>query len=208
MKRKTDPGPRLWRHDRKIARVSGLICGIDEVGRGPLAGNVMAACVVLDLNAGHIPGLNDSKQLTPQARKSLFPVIRERALAWSIGEASPEEIDRVNILQATFLAMRRALESLSLKPALLLVDGNKKIPGVDVPQKTMVGGDGLSASIAASSVLAKVIRDGIMEEWDKRLPAYGFGRHKGYGTREHCNVLLQLGLSSIHRRSFCSAFGP
>jgi len=205
MKKKPDPGPRLWKHDCKLSR-AGLLCGIDEVGRGPLAGNVVVACVVLDLSTLPIPNLNDSKQLTPLSRKALFPLILERTLAWSLGEATPEEIDQINILQATFLAMRRALASLSLKPALLLVDGNRKIPGVDFPQKTLVGGDGLSASIAAASVLAKVTRDEAMEDWDRRLPAYGFGRHKGYGTLEHRKALLQHGLSSIHRRTFCSAF--
>jgi len=205
MRKKPNPGPRLWKHDRKLAS-EGLLCGIDEVGRGPLAGNVVVACVVLDLSARPISGLNDSKQLTPEFREALFPLICERALAWSIGEATPEEIDTINILQATFLAMRRALESLRIRPALLLVDGNQNIPEVDLPQKTLVGGDGLSASIAAASVLAKVIRDNAMRAWDVRLPAYGFARHKGYATAEHRKVLLQNGLSSIHRRSFCSLF--
>lgn len=139
-------------------------------------------------------------------REALFPLIQEKALAWSVGEATPEEIDGINILQATFLAMRRALESLSMKPALLLVDGNQKVPGVNIPQKTLVGGDALSASIAAASVLAKVIRDRAMVEWDHRLPGYGFGDHKGYGTVEHREALFRKGVSPIHRRSFCSAF--
>ena len=137
--KKPDPGPRLWKHDRRLSQ-AGLLCGIDEVGRGPLAGNVVVVCVVLDLATLPIPNLNDSKQLTPMQRKALFPLILERTLAWSLGEATPEEIDQINILQATFLAARRALAALSLKPALLLVDGNRKIPGVDFPQKTLVGG--------------------------------------------------------------------
>ncbi len=205
MKKRPDPGPRLWRHDRTLAP-SGWLCGIDEVGRGPLAGNVVAACVVFDLNEKPIPGLNDSKKLRPAAREALFPLIRQRAVAWSIGEATPEEIDRINILQATFLAMRRALESMSLKPGLLLVDGNLNIPDLDFPQKTLVGGDGLSASIAAASILAKVMRDRAMKKWDDSLPGYGFGRHKGYGTVEHRKAILRKGLSPLHRRSFCSAF--
>lgn len=208
MKKKPDPAPLLWERDRTLAPASGFLCGIDEVGRGPLAGNVVAACVILDLDGPPISGLNDSKQLSPAAREALFPVIRERALAWSIGEAVPEEIDRLNILQATFLAMRRALEALKVSPALLLVDGNQAIPGVNRSQKTLVGGDALSASIAAASVLAKVIRDRSMEEWDRLFPVYGFVRHKGYGTAEHREMLSRFGLSPIHRRSFCSNFTP
>ena len=206
MKKKSDPAPLLWEHDRVLLPSAGLLCGIDEVGRGPLAGNVVAACVILDLNAEPIPGLNDSKKLSPTMREELFPLIQEKALAWSVGEATPEEIDEINILQATFLAMRRALESLNMNPALLLVDGNQKIPGVSLPQKTLVGGDALSASIAAASVLAKVIRDRAMVEWDHELPGYGFADHKGYGTLDHREALFRQGLSPIHRRSFCSAF--
>ncbi len=202
MKRKIDPAPFLWEHDRNLS-VSGLICGIDEVGRGPLAGNVVVACVIFDLSMDPISGVNDSKRLSPQMREKLFPVIRKRALAWSIGEATPKEIDRLNILQATFLAMRRALESLTLKPALLLVDGNKPIPQIDLPQKTIVAGDALSASIAAASIIAKVTRDRAMKKWHRSLPEYGFDRHKGYGTEFHIDALKKNGLSSIHRRSFC-----
>ena len=185
MKKRTDPAPLLWEHDRTLLSSSGLLCGIDEVGRGPLAGNVVAACVILDLSTEPIPGLNDSKKLSPAMREGLFPLIQEKAVAWSVGEATPKEIDEINILQATFLAMRRALESLNMKPALLLVDGNQKIPGVNILQKTLVGGDARSASIAAASVLAKVIRDRTMVEWDHELPGYGFADHKGYGTAEH-----------------------
>ena len=203
MKKKADPAPILWEHDRDLLPVSGFLCGIDEVGRGPLAGNVVAACVILDLSAEFIPGVNDSKKVSPETREALFPLIQERAVTWSIGEATPEEIDELNILQATFLAMRRALESLTIKPALLLVDGNQTIPGINLPQKTLVGGDSLSASIAAASILAKVVRDRQMEEWDQRFPEYGFAQHKGYGTSFHNEALNKHGLSLIHRRSFC-----
>jgi ribonuclease HII len=202
---KPDPALRLWEYDRAIP-AAGFLCGIDEAGRGPLAGNVVAACVVLDLKAQPISGVDDSKRLSPKAREALFPQIRERALAFGIGEATPEEIDRVNILQATFLAMRRALEAMPMKPDLLLVDGNQTVPGVDIPQKTAVGGDGLSLSVAAASILAKVTRDRAMAEWDRIYPEYGFARHKGYGTAEHRESLLRHSLSPIHRRSFCRSF--
>lgn len=206
MKERIEPAPLLWEYDRALIPAWGLHCGIDEVGRGPLAGNVVAACVILDLRKEFIPGLNDSKKLSPKAREKLFPVILENAVAWSIGEATPEEIDHLNILQATFLAMRRALESLPAKPALLLVDGNQSIPGVEGPQKTIIRGDGLSASIAAASVLAKVTRDRAMDDWDRRLPAYGFSRHKGYGTMDHGRALVEHGPSIIHRKSFCANY--
>lgn len=200
---KPDPAPALWAHDRAQFPPGGLLCGIDEVGRGPLAGGVVAACVVLDLDSTPLAGLNDSKKLSPAKRELLDPVIRARAIAWSIGEATPEEIDRHNILQATFLAMRRALDALKIAPALLLVDGNQHIPGVDVPQKTVVGGDALSASIAAASVLAKVFRDRGMTGAEDRYPGYGFAQHKGYGTAVHCEAVRRLGLSPLHRKSFC-----
>jgi ribonuclease HII len=198
----------LWAHDRALFPAGGLIIGIDEVGRGPLAGNVVAACVVLDLDDDPLPGLNDSKKLSPAKRETLAPLIRSRAVAWSVGEATPEEIDRINILQATFLAMRRALEGMQsviaghAGPSLLLVDGNQKIPGVNIPQTTVVGGDALSASIAAASVLAKVVRDGAMIEADARHPGYGFAGHKGYGTAAHTEAIRRMGLTPIHRRTF------
>jgi ribonuclease HII len=198
----------LWAHDRALASDGILICGIDEVGRGPLAGNVVAACVVFDMEGDPIPGLNDSKKLTPARRESLAPIIMARARAWSIGEATPEEIDRINILQATFLAMRRALEALHCTPNLLLVDGNQKIPGTAIPQTTLVKGDGISASIAAASVLAKVHRDQQLTEAESLYPGYGFGAHKGYGTAEHTGAIARLGLTPLHRRSFCGNFIP
>jgi len=204
---KPDSSGALWAHDLALQPPGGLIIGIDEVGRGPLAGNVTAACVMLDLHGAPIAGLNDSKKLTPAKRDGLAPLIRERALAWSLGEATPEEIDEVNILQATFLAMRRALESIQTRlpstPALLLVDGNQKIPGIALPQRTIVKGDGLSASIAAASILAKVHRDAQMKEAEIAWPGYGFAGHKGYGSAAHRAAIAERGLTPIHRRSFC-----
>jgi ribonuclease HII len=211
----------LWAHDRALLPPSGLIIGIDEVGRGPLAGNVVAACVILNFESTSennavpnrtLPGLNDSKKLTAEKRERLVPLIQSTARAWSIGEATPQEIDTINILQATFLAMRRALEGLAEflaahpTPALLLVDGNQKIPGVKLPQQTVVKGDGLSASIAAASVLAKVHRDTQLIEAETLYPGYGFAGHKGYGTKQHTDAITQLGLTEIHRKSFCQGF--
>lgn len=200
----------LWAHDLALLPAGRFLCGIDEVGRGPLAGNVVAACVALDFSGAPIAGLNDSKKLKPEKRDALAPLIRERAVAWALGEATPREIDELNILQATFLAMRRALDALSRalasSPALLLVDGNQKIPGVDVPQQTLVGGDGLSACVAAASVLAKVHRDAQMHAADAEHPGYGFAAHKGYGTAEHRDAIARLGLTAIHRKSFCRGF--
>lgn len=208
---RVDPAIALWAHDRALAADGAVICGVDEVGRGPLAGNVVAACVIFreaDLGGGLLPGLNDSKKLTPAKREALAPRIRERALAWSIGEATPEEIDRINILQATFLAMRRALEALAVVPDHLLVDGNQKIPGVPGRQTTVVKGDALSASIAAASVLAKVHRDRAMTEAEAIFPGYGFAAHKGYGTKEHADAIIRLGLTPLHRTSFCGNIVP
>lgn len=199
----------LWRHDRRLAPAEGHLCGIDEVGRGPLAGNVVAACVVLDLRGKPIPGIDDSKKLSPEAREELAPLIRERALAYGVGEATVEEIDRLNIYHASHLAMRRALEALAAsaapecaRPALVLVDGNRTVPGVAYPQRALVGGDALSASIAPASILAKVARDRALVEADALYPQYGFARHKGYPTREHREALRLHGPCPLHRRSF------
>jgi ribonuclease HII len=196
----------LWRHDRRLAPEIGLLCGVDEVGRGPLAGAVVAACVVLDVRARAIAGVHDSKKLTAGMREELAPRIREKALAFAVCEASVEEIDEINIYHASYLAMRRALEavtaSLAASPALVLVDGNRPIPGVTFPQRALVGGDALSASIAAASILAKVARDRAMTEACALYPEYGFSRHKGYATREHRDALLKFGPCPIHRRSF------
>ncbi|MBE3590259.1 MAG: ribonuclease HII [Firmicutes bacterium] len=176
------------------------VAGVDEVGRGPLAGPVVTAAVILRPDA-HIPGLDDSKRLDPMERARLVEPIRRQALAWSVVTVPPALIDELNIAQAVFLGMRRALETLRVPPDAVLVDGFR-IPGLALPQEAIVGGDGLSNSIAAASVLAKVHRDRLMEIWDRRLPGYGFARHKGYATAEHLAALRALGPSPIHRRSF------
>jgi ribonuclease HII len=198
----------LWRHDRRLAPEDGWMCGVDEVGRGPLAGAVVAACVILNVRARPIRGVDDSKKLTPEMRADLAPRIRESALAVGLGEASVEEIDRLNIYHASFLAMRRALDALAAigepvpAPALVLVDGNRIIPGVIHPQRALVGGDALSACIAAASIIAKVARDHALVEADALYPHYGFARHKGYATREHREALRRHGPCPLHRRSF------
>lgn len=180
------------------------ICGVDEAGRGPLAGPVCAAAVILPERL-EIPGLNDSKKLTDKKRRELFPIIQEKALAYGIGFASQEEIDEINILQATFLAMERALGALAIRPGLVLIDGNQE-KDFGLPVKTVVKGDSLSANIAAASVLAKVSRDDVMLEFARQYPEYGFDIHKGYGTKAHYAALTQYGPCPIHRRSFLKKF--
>ena len=177
-----------------------ILCGIDEAGRGPLAGPVCAAAVILPPHV-EIPGLNDSKKLSDKQRRQLFPMIKEKAVAYGIGFASHDEIDEINILQATYLAMERALNQLSVKPDLALIDGNRA-KDFGIPVQTVVHGDSLSASIAAASVLAKVSRDDLMLEMAKEYPQYGFEIHKGYGTKAHCEAILANGACTIHRRSF------
>ncbi len=173
--------------------------GCDEVGRGPLAGDVVAAAVILGPS---IPeGLNDSKKLTERKREHLFDEIKASALAWSIGRASVEEIDRLNILNASLLAMRRAVESLLPPPDHVLVDGNK-LPAWQFSAEAIVGGDGSIACISAASVLAKVTRDREMLELDEKYPGYGLAKHKGYPTAQHLDALARLGVTPIHRRSF------
>lgn len=181
-----------------------VICGVDEAGRGPLAGPVCAAAVILPEHL-QIPGLNDSKKLTDKKRRELFPVIQQQAIAYGIGLASEAEIDEINILQATFLAMRRALSQLSIRPEIALIDGNRETD-FGLPVKTVVKGDSLSANIAAASVLAKVTRDNIMVELAQQYPEYGFEIHKGYGTKAHYEALRTYGPSPIHRRSFLKKF--
>lgn len=193
----------LWKFDRAMLDEFPVLCGVDEVGRGPLAGNVVAACVILDFRAKPIKGLNDSKKLTAPVRDALSAEIRERAVAFGVGECSPEEIDRHNILRASLLAMRRALEAMGLPPGLLLVDGNQRIPDIRWPQRTLVKGDGRSASIAAASILAKVVRDRQMLDMHARYPDYGFDCHKGYATLVHREAIKKLGITPIHRKSFC-----
>lgn len=180
------------------------ICGVDEAGRGPLAGPVCAAAAILPEHL-EIPGLNDSKKLTDKKRRELFPIIQEKALAYGIGFAGQEEIDEINILQATFLAMERALGALTLRPGLVLIDGNRE-KNFGLPVKTVVRGDSLSANIAAASVLAKVSRDDVMLRFAGQYPQYGFDIHKGYGTRAHYAALTQYGPCPIHRRSFLKKF--
>ena len=195
----------LWEIEKTWAdRGFHAICGIDEAGRGPLAGPVCAAAVILPEGL-EIPGLNDSKKLTDKKRRELFPIIEEQALAYGIGWASQEEIDDINILQATFLAMSRAVEQLSIRPDLALVDGNRA-PTLDLPVETVVKGDSLSASIAAASVLAKVSRDDVMLRMAEEYPGYGFEVHKGYGTKAHYEALRTFGPSPIHRRTFLKKF--
>ena len=176
------------------------VCGIDEAGRGPLAGPVFAAAVILPAEV-EIPGLNDSKKLTAKKREALFPLIQEKAVSWSVAFATESEIDEINILQATYLAMRRACEGLSIPADYALVDGNR-MPPLSVPGETIVKGDSLSASIAAASVLAKVSRDRLMLELDSLYPEYEFAKHKGYGTALHVELLRKYGPCPIHRRSF------
>ena len=180
------------------------ICGIDEAGRGPLAGPVCAAAVILPDHL-EIPGLNDSKKLSDKKRRELFPIIKEQAVAYGIAFASEQEIDEINILQATFLAMQRAIDQLTVKPDLALIDGNRE-KDFGVPVKTVVKGDSLSLNIAAASVLAKVTRDDIMTEMAQQYPKYSFDIHKGYGTKAHYAALTQHGPSPIHRMTFLKKF--
>ena len=183
----------------------GLVCGIDEAGRGPLAGPVCAAAVILP-EEYELPGLNDSKKLSPKAREALFDRILAAALAWGIGWADEKEIDRINILQATFAAMGRAFAELGRIPDHAFVDGNRP-PQLPVPVRCVVGGDGKYDCIAAASILAKVSRDRLMLEYDRTYPGYGFAGHKGYGTKAHYAALTELGPCPIHRLTFLKGLG-
>ena len=195
----------MWEiEDSCVAEGYQLICGVDEAGRGPLAGPVCAAAVILPEHID-IPGLNDSKKLTDKRRRELFPVIQEQAVAYGIAFASEQEIDEINILQATFLAMQRAIDMLPVKPDLALIDGNRA-KDFGVPVKTVIKGDSLSASIAAASILAKVTRDNLMVELAEKYPEYGFEIHKGYGTKAHYAALREHGACPIHRQSFLKKF--
>lgn len=178
----------------------GWICGIDEVGRGPLCGPVVAGAVILPKNS-QILWLNDSKKLSEKKREELYDVIMEQAVAVGVGMASPERIDEINILQATYEAMRMAVSNLKVKPALLLNDA-VTIPGIDIPQLPIIKGDAKSVSIAAASIIAKVTRDRMMVEYDRLYPGYDFASNKGYGTKAHMEALRSIGPCEIHRRTF------
>ena len=195
----------MWEiEDSFYARGVKVICGVDEAGRGPLAGPVCAAAVILPEHL-ELPGLTDSKKLTDKKRRELFPIIKEQAIAYGIGLASEQEIDEINILQATFLAMQRALDQLCVKPDLALIDGNRE-KDFGIPVKTVVKGDSLSLNIAAASVLAKVTRDDLMVQMAEEYPEYGFDIHKGYGTKAHYTALTDHGPSPIHRKTFLKKF--
>jgi ribonuclease HII len=191
-----------WYRYEKLAVQEGFctVCGIDEAGRGPLAGPVFAAAVILPAGCT-IKGINDSKKLSPQKREALFDEIEAGAVSYGIGFATEEEIDEINILQATFRAMKRAFDALKILPDLALVDGNR-MPTLGVETRTIVRGDALSASIAAASILAKVSRDRLMRQVDEIYPQYGFAKHKGYGTAYHVEMLKKYGPCPVHRRTF------
>ncbi|EHK9179903.1 ribonuclease HII [Vibrio parahaemolyticus] len=177
-----------------------LIVGVDEVGRGPLVGDVVTAAVILDPN-NPIEGLNDSKKLSEKKRLALLPEIKEKALAWAVGRCSPEEIDELNILQATMVAMQRAIAGLKVQPDLVLIDGNR-CPELSMDSQAVVKGDLRVAEISAASIIAKVVRDQEMEELDKQYPQFGFAKHKGYPTKAHFEAIEQHGVISEHRKSF------
>ena len=195
----------MWEFENNcFAQGYRMVCGVDEAGRGPLAGPVCAAAVILPPNL-EIPGLNDSKKLSDKKRRELYPLIKEKAVAYGIAFADQSEIDSINILQATYLAMERAMAQLSVKPDIALIDGNRA-KDFGLPVQTVVHGDSLSASIAAASVLAKVTRDDVMLEMAKTYPGYGFEIHKGYGTKAHYAALEELGPCPIHRMTFLKKF--
>lgn len=195
----------MWEIEKSyFAQNIRLIAGVDEAGRGPLAGPVCAAAVILPAGL-EIPGLNDSKKLSDKQRRALYPDIQEQAVAYGIAFATEKEIDEINILQATFLAMERAVMQLKVTPELLLIDGNRKRP-FGISAETVVHGDSLSASIAAASVLAKVTRDDYMLEQAKLYPQYGFDVHKGYGTKAHYAALESYGICPLHRMTFLRKF--
>jgi len=191
-----------WHFYEKETRAQGynVVCGVDEAGRGPLAGPVFAAAVILP-DECEIEGINDSKKLSEKKRDALYDVILEKSISYCIASASETEIDEMNILQATFSAMKRAVEGLNIRPEIALVDGNQ-VPPLLLPVRTIVHGDAVSASIAAASILAKVCRDRFMAEIDRLYPQYLFSKHKGYGTKLHYEMLAKYGASAVHRKSF------
>lgn len=191
----------LFEYDSDIRKSYSVFCGVDEAGRGPLAGDVYAAAVIFDENT-LIDGLNDSKKLSEKKRELLFDEIKEKAVSYCVATASVEEIETYNILNATFMAMKRAVQGLSVVPETAFVDGNRIPPDMPCGVQTLVKGDGLSASIAAASVLAKVSRDRYMKEIAEKYPEYQFEKHKGYGTKLHNELILKYGPSPVHRMSF------
>ena len=195
----------LWHYEREaLEQGHALVCGCDEAGAGPLAGPVYAAAVILPLGV-EIEGLDDSKKLTEKKREALFPVIQEKAAAWAVARVEAAEIDATDILSARMKAMQLAMDQLSLRPDFALIDGNRdhgRSFALTTPHRCIVKGDSLSASIAAASILAKVSRDRFMVEQDRLYPAYGFARHKGYGTAQHREAIARLGPCPIHRRTF------
>lgn len=190
----------LFDYDSELRRTYPVLCGVDEAGRGPLAGDVYAAAVILSDDT-LIDYLNDSKKISESRREKLYDEIIERSQAYCVATATVAEIDELNILQATMLAMRRAVEGLGIKPDMALVDGNR-LPGLDCPEQCVIKGDATSASIAAASVLAKVSRDRYMKEIAGKYPEYCFDQHKGYGTKLHCDMLKKYGASEVHRKTF------
>lgn len=191
--------------ENAISNGFNVICGVDEAGRGPLAGPVYAAAVILPVGL-EIDGLNDSKKLSEKKREMLFDIIREKAVDYSIGIANEKEIDEINILNATFLAMKRAVEGLKTKPDYALIDGNAYPKIGDVTEETVIKGDAKSMSVAAASILAKVSRDRYMLEMAEKYPEYCFEKHKGYGTKLHYEKITEFGISPIHRKTFLKKF--
>jgi ribonuclease HII len=194
----------LFRYDSELRKTHGIICGVDEAGRGPLAGNVYAAAVILP-DGVLIEGLNDSKKISEKNRELLYDIIIDRAEDYCIAYATTEEIDRLNILQATMLAMRRAVDGLKKQPDFAVIDGNRT-PELQCSAGYLIKGDATSASVAAASVLAKVARDRYMIEIAEKYPEYGFEKHKGYGTKLHYEMLEKYGISDVHRRTFLKKF--
>jgi ribonuclease HII len=192
------------KRERKYWQEKLVVAGVDEAGRGPLAGPVVAAAVILPSDF-KLPGLDDSKKLTAEKREALFKIISERSISVGVGIVDNFEIDRINILQASLLAMRLAVQELSIAPSQILVDGRFIIPNLNIKQQAIIGGDGKSESIAAASVIAKVTRDRIMLTIHDRFPQYGFDRHKGYGTKDHFAAIKKYGLTNLHRKSFNSS---
>jgi len=201
MVKKADNNPiDMWKFEKELFNDYKIICGVDEAGRGCLCGNVCAAAVILPPNI-EFEGENDSKKLSPKKREELFDVITGTAISYGIGWATPEEIDEINILNAAFLAMKRAVDSLTVKPDIALIDGNR-IRGFEIPTKCIVKGDSLSINIAAASILAKVSRDRYMCELAEKYPQYKLDIHKGYPTKEHYQLLAENGIQPIYRKSF------